>query len=748
MGAVWKARDTKLDRDVALKILPEELSRDPETLSRFADEAKAVAALNHPNIVTIHSVEESGGVHFLTMELVQGKTLRDQIPPGGEGIDRILELALPITDAIGAAHQRGVTHRDLKPSNVMIGDDGRVKVLDFGLAHIRGRESDNDPTLTKTLETPTLTLTTESRVRGTMPYMSPEQVQGKPLDQRSDIFSLGVMLYELATGSRPFVGESSADVIAAILRDQPKPPSEMNRSLPHQFDRTVNHALEKTRDKRFQTVQDLHDELAGLKQELESGTPYEVRRPTPEPAGPSTRKSIAVLPLVNLSGDSEQEFFADGMTDALITDLAKIGNLKVISRTSIMRYKGTDKPMRDVARELGVDAVIEGSILRGGDRVRINAQLIDAATDEHLWAESYERELSDVLALQSDVAQAIAKKIEVQLTDQEQARLASPRTVNPEAHEAYLKGRHFWYKRSAEAVKKGLEYFERAAELDPAYAPAYAGIADSYLVDLGGYLGVEPGAAYDEARASALKALELDDDLAEGHTSLAAVMTDFEWQWDGAQREYERAIELNPSSVTAHYWLADHLSRMGRHDEAIARVDAALDIDPLSPTGTFFGAWVRFYARRYDDAIEMARKALELESNYMPAWRILGWAHEERAQYDEAIEAHQRAAAISKGSSNFAAQLGRAYALAGRTDEAQQVLDDLKRRATNEPVSSHDVAVLYAALGDHEQAFEWLGRACDEHSEHVPYAGVNPRLDALRSDARFAAVLERLNLSE
>jgi TolB-like protein/Tfp pilus assembly protein PilF len=536
-------------------------------------------------------------------------------------------------------------------------------------------------------------------------------------------------------------------VIAAILRDEPKPLSEINRSLPHQLDRIVSHALEKKREDRFQTAQDLHNELVGLKRELESGIPYEVRRPAAEPTGSPARKSIAVLPLANLSGDGEQEFFADGMTDALITDLAKIGDLKVISRTSIMRYKGTDKPMRDVARELGVDAVIEGSILRGGDRVRINAQLIDASTDEHLWAESYERELSDVLSLQSEVAQAIAKQIKVQLTDQEQARLASPRTVHPEAHEAYLKGRHFWYKRTAEAVKRGLEYFERAAELDPSYAPAYAGVADSYLVDLGGYLGVEPGVAYDAARAAALKALDLDDDLAEGHTSLAAVMTDFECAWDGAQREYERAIELNPSSGTAHYWLADHLSRMGRHDEAIARVDAALDVDPLSPMGAFFGAWVRFYARRYDESIEMARKALELEPNYVPAWRVLGWAHEESGQYDEAIEAHQRAAAISEGSPSFEGQLGRAYALAGRADEARAVLDDLKRRSTDEPISSHDVAILYAALGDHDQAFEWLSRACDEHSEFVPYAGVNPRLDALRADPRFVSVLERLKLS-
>jgi TolB-like protein len=724
MGDVWKAVDTRLDREVAIKILPPALATDPERLARFKAEAKAVAALNHPNIVTIHSVEESEGIHFLSMELVHGTTLADHIPRGGLALGKFLDLALPLTDAIRAAHQQGVTHRDLKPGNVMVSDDGRVKILDFGLAEMRQGEGEREID-----DLPTKTLTQESKIRGTMPYMAPEQVKGKPLDPRSDIFSTGCILYEMATGTRPFEGESSADIIAAILRDDPRPVTELNRSLPRSLDRIIRHGIEKDRERRFQTVQDLHNELDELRVGGDVEGPEAVAAVD---SGPGLA-SLAVLPLANLSGDADQEFFADGMTEALITDLAKIGGLKVISRTSVMRYKGTEKPMREVARELGVGAVIEGSVMRAGDRVRINAQLIDASTDENLWAERYDREIRDVLALQSEVAQAVARQVQVRVTNDERKRLSSPRTVHPDAHEAYLKGRHLWYKRTTDAVKRGLASFEKAIELDPSYAPAYAGVADSYLVDGGKYLGVESEVAYRKAREAALKAREL-------------VLSDYDWDWTGAERSYERAIALNPSYVTAHHWYADHLSRLGRHGEAIAQARQGREIDPVAPTSTFFMAWVHYLARRYDEAIDLGRKTVELEPSYLPAWRVLGWSYEEKGRLQDAIHAHRKSASLSGGSPHFQGQLGRAYALAAKADQAREVLDDLMKRSGDAPVSSLDIAILHAELGETDRAFERLGRAFDEHAEHVPYLAVLPRVDSLRSDPRFDALLRRLNL--
>jgi serine/threonine-protein kinase len=740
MGAVWKALDTRLDREVALKILPESLAGDPEKLARFESEAKAVAALNHPNIVTIHSVEEAEGKHFFTMELVDGKTLTELIPENGFKIERLLDLAIPIADAIRAAHEQGVSHRDLKPANVMVDSEDRVKILDFGLARvIEEGESRRDRD-----DVPTETLPHDREILGTMPYMAPEQLQGKPVDQRSDIFATGAVLHEMATGKRPFEGETSADLIASILRDEALPVTKLNPGLPRQFERIVGRCIKKEPKRRFQTALDLYNELQQLKEELQSGRAGQTR-----PVGAARDiKSIAVLPLENLSEDPEQEFFADGMTDALITDLAKIGALKVISRTSIMQYKKTRKPLSEVARELGVDAIVEGTVQRAGDRVRIIAQLIDAATDEHLWAERYDRELRDVLALQSEVTHAIAQSIHVKITDREHEALNQVATVNPEAHEACLKGRYFWYKRTSEGVKKGLEYFEEALRHDPNYAQAHAGMADCYLVDGGGYLGVAPDEAYTKAREAALKALAIDDQLAEVHTSLAAMMDDYEWNWDGAEEAYRRAIELNSNYVTAHHWYADHLARMGRHDEAIREARLARNMDPLSRVSTFIQAWVHFFARRYPEAIRLATRTLDLDPEYVAAYRVLGWANEQMAHFDDAIEAHRRAASLSGDSPVFKGQLGRAFAMAGRRDEATALIDELIAASETTRVSSHDIAVTYGALGEKDRAIEWLEKAVAEHAEHVPYLKVNPRLDVLRSNPRFKAILVLLALTD
>lgn len=736
MGSVWRAVDTSLDRDVALKILPAEVTEDVERLAAFESEAKVVAALNHPGIVTIHSVEEFEGTRFITMELIRGKPLGELIPPEGFSLARLLELAVPIVDAVAAAHEREVIHRDLKPANVMVGTDGRIKVLDFGLAQIRQGGPAIDPD-----DLPTRTLTMRSEIRGTLPYMSPEQLQDKPLDARTDVFSLGVMLYEMATGRRPFRGDSPVELIAAILRDYPRPVTELNQELPKDLQRALSHCMQKDRARRLETTLELRSRLEALTVNEQTA---------PLAAGVSDIEtelsSVAVLPLQNHATDQQQDFFTDGMTDALITGLAKIEGLKVISRTSVMQYKGVNKPLREIAVELGVGAIVEGSVLRIGDRVRITAQLIDARSDEHLWAESYDREIRDLFELQSEVAQAIAGQVRVTLTAQDEARLGAKKPVDPDAHEAYLKGRHFWYKRTPENIRKGLEFFERATDLDPEFAPAWAGIADSYLVDGGGYLGLRPEEAYDRARKAALKAVELDGNLAEAHTSLAGVITDYDWKWSEGDASYRRAIELNPNYSTARLWYADHLTRLGRFDRAIAEARHALEIDPLSLMTHFMLAWVFYFSRRYAQAIEQANKTIELGPRYVPAYRVLGWALEEMSRYEEAIDAHRQASELSDENWSFRAQLGRAYVLAGKDEEAQKLLHELTNVAGTERVGLHDLAVLHAALADGDRAIEWLGRAADEHDDHLPYLKVNPRLDTLRSDRRFAELLRRVGL--
>jgi TolB-like protein len=455
-------------------------------------------------------------------------------------------------------------------------------------------------------------------------------------------------------------------------------------------------------------------------------------------------RSLAVLPLANLSGDPEQEYFADGMTDELITNLSKIGSLKVISRTSVMQYKGAKKPLREIAQALGVDGVIEGSVFRAGNRVRITAQLIHAATDRHLWAESYERDLRDVLALQSEVAQAIAKEIQIKLTPQEQAHLASARPVNPEAHEAYLKGRYYWNLRTEEGVKKGIQYFQQAIEKDPGYALAYAGLADSYVV-LGNLGLMAPKEAYPRAKAAAFKALEMDETLAEAHASLGMARSEYDWDWVGAEKEWKRAIELNPGYATAHQWYAQYLTSMGRHNEAIAEAKRAQELDPLSLIINAIGGSVFACARRYDEAIAQCRRTLELNAGFYMAHLYLGFAYEQEKLYAEAISEYQKAIALEQGNPTVAAYLARGYAAAGKRTEALKTFSQLRDLSKRRYVSSYTMALTYAALGDNDQAFACLEKAYEDRSGALLYVKVDPRVDSLRSDPRFQDLLRRMN---
>lgn len=770
MGVVYRAQDTILRRHVALKVLPSEMTDNQQRLQRFRREAETLAALDHPGIVTVFSVEQDQGVHFLTMQLVEGKRLSTAISRGALPLEQIFQISVPLADAITAAHEKGIVHRDLKPGNIMITPEGRVKVLDFGLAKLRPDSDEASIT-----ELSTEPLTREGRVLGTMPYMSPEQLQGGLVDARSDIFSLGIVLHEIATGERPFQGESSASLITSICRDKPPSVDVLRQDLPHQLGRIIGRCLEKDVEHRFQTAKDVRNELEDLGREVTLdrepaalreavatprrasskiwtgvlvalavalGLYWGVARMSSGPTASERITSIAVLPLHNLSGDSEQEYFADGMTEALITDLAKISSLKVISRTSVLRYKGVARPLKEIGRELGVDALVEGSVLQADNRIRITAQLIHAATDEHLWAESYDRDLHDILALQSEVARAIAAEIEAVMTPDERSRLTETRTIAPAAYEAYLKGRFHWNKRTWQSLVSARDYFLETIELEPDWAPAYAGLADTYAL-IGSYGFMAPMATYPQAKAAARRALEIDAANAEARASLGWVHLNYDWDWSAAERELARAIELNPSYATARHWYALYSAAMRRDQQAVAEIGRALELDPLSLIIATNSGWIDYFARRWDQAVEQYTEVLALDADFPPAmWKkaqVLGAL----GRYDEAI-------AISlQGTERFGwnpHQLGQLLAKAGREVEARSLVDKLLQTARSEYVSPSEIAAVYVALDDHDQAIEWLERGFEERDGAMIFLGVEPRFDSLRQDERFQALLARLRL--
>jgi len=775
MGEVYRARDPRLDRDVAVKVLPEAVAGDPEALARFEREAKSVAALSHPNILAIHDVGREGGISFAVTELLEGESLADRISGSKLAWRKAAEIGVAIADGLSAAHSRGVVHRDLKPANLFLTSDGRVKILDFGLARV---------TLPAGAETSAPTAAGETRpgtVMGTVGYMSPEQVRGLPADARSDIFSFGCVLYEMVTGRRAFARETAAETLTAILREEAPPLSTPAQGAPPELERIIAHCLEKNPEERFQSARDLSFNLRA------AVASSEVTRPAPLPVRPRPRRavwlgggigvvvlivagllllqrrgarpgaagdaaavapriaSLAVLPLENLSRDPEQEYFADGMTEALITDLAKIQALRVISRTSVMQYKAAKKPLPQIAKELGVDAVIEGSVMRAGDRVRITAQLIEAATDRHLWAESYERDLRDVFALQSDVAQAIAREIRVTLSPEEKTRLASSRPVNPAAHEAYLKGRYWQLKFSEEGFRKGVEFYERAVELDPGYALAWAGIAEAY----GGVadLFLSSSEAFSKARPAAEKALQLDESLAEAHTSLGLIKAYFDWDWRGAETELARAIELNPSSAWARDWYGWFLATLGRFDEGISQLERARALDPLSPGINADLGMAHVLKGDYGRATVQIDRALALDPAYWVPHLIRTWMYERKGDFVAAVREAEAVDPRQAGPVAVAG-LGRSYALAGRKAEARKTLRELEKVSRTAYVSPFFFAQIHAALDEKDLAFEWLRKCQRERSTGLAlWAKVGPSLDPLRSDPRYEQLLRDLNLA-
>ncbi len=778
MGEVYRAHDERLERDVALKVLPAGTLADEAARKRFRKEALALSKLNHPNIATVFDFDTQDGVDFLVMEHIAGITLDQKVSSGPLPEKEIARLGVQLAEGLAAAHEQSVVHRDLKPGNLRVTSDGRLKILDFGLAKLLLPEG----------QAMTESLTGAGAMAGTLPYMAPEQLRGEEVDTRSDLYAAGVVLYEMATGRRPFEEKLSTTLTDAILHRAPVGPRALNERVSPELERVVLKCLEKEPENRYQSAKEVVVDLRRLgtptaaAENLRRRVPFGFAQGKPPGsarlvwrvgaglaavavvvavlvglnvggwrerllghAGAPRIESLAVLPLANLSGDPEQEYFADGMTEALITDLAKIGSLKVISRTSVMQYKGVRKPLPEIARELKVDAVVEGSVMRVGDRVRITVQLIHGPTDQHLWADSYERQLRDVLAMQDEVARAIAQEIRVKLTPQENARLTGSRPVDPEVYELYLRGQFYSHKGPRTDWGKSQEYFERAIAKDPSYAPAYVGLARFYSRVVTSSGPLTPQEAWPKAEAAVQRALELDDRLAEAHAELANIRLLRDWNWEEAAREFQRALELNPNSPDAHSRYARYLRVAGRPDETVREIKRALELDPLRvDLSNQLGSELVF-ARRYDEAIEQFHKSLELDANSVVAHFYLSALFAakgmEREAAEDAIKGLNAAGEASQASKFERIYKASGYRAAQRFLDQRAIEDELKRRRPD----PWTLAYTYPRLGQKDKAFEWLEKAYEERSGGLLQLRVDPDFDNLRSDPRYEDLVRRIN---
>ncbi len=754
MGVVYKAQDTKLDRIVALKFLPSHLVCDPEAKDRFEHEARAASALNHPNITTIYEIDEVAGECFISMEYVAGKSLKETVRDKALTVQEVMGIALQIGEGLKAAHAKGIVHRDIKSDNIKVTAEGLVKIMDFGLAKLRGVAK----------------ITRTGTTLGTLQYMSPEQARGLEVDERSDIFSFGVVLYEMVTGRLPFTGDNEAALVHAVVNATPEPMARYKAKVPEGLQRVVEKALAKNRDERYQHVDEMIADLKSTKRKLET-TPSAGKQVGPLGSkrsrlylyaglalvvvlvilsrthllGPSREPidSLAVLPLENLSRDPDQEYFSDGMTDALITELQKIRSLRVISRTSVMRFKKSEESLPEIAKTLNVKAVVEGSVLREGDVVRINVQLIQASPEKHLWANSFDRDMKGVLVLQTDVARAIAQEVRALVTPEEKKEMASSRPVNPEAQEAYLKGRFYWNKRTEPDLQRAIDYFNQAIEKDPSYALAYAGLASTHVL-LPNYGLLSATEAKTKAEAAAGRALQLDPTLGEAHAVLAGIKSDYDWDWAGAESEFKLAIELSPSYPTAHQWYGELLSYLGRLDEALAEIEQAHELDPLSLIIITQLGNALYFKREYDNAIVQYKKAIELDPDFPGAHVGLGWAYEMQGKLDEAIAEFQEVRTLGAG----LAELGYGYARAGKRTEAAEILNELLEVSRQGDQVSSSIALVYYGLGDMGKMFEWLDEAYEQRGPGLLLMKVDPLFDGLRSDPRFTALLKKMGLAD